>query len=160
MAKSYGQPRADSAAAMSLKNFLQDIFDRWQELHAATPLGIYFNDDIEPKNILAERTLSQAITHLLDNAAQASPSGVEVTVGWNNRELDLKIIDHGSGLPEQHSIGEPFFTTKQHGQGLGIYLSRTVIEGLGGNMTISNHKAGGAIAHIRIPVHALQASVS
>ena len=156
MAKSHGQPRADSATVMSLQIFLQDIFDRWQALHPVTPLSVQFNDADENKNILAERTLSQAITHLLDNAAQASPAGVEVMAAWNERELDLQILDHGNGLPEQHNIGEPFVTTKQHGQGLGIYLSRTVVEGLGGTISIANREQGGVIAHVRIPVHALQ----
>lgn len=156
MAKSHGQARADSASAMSLQVFLQDVFERWQELHPVTPLTVQLQGTDDVTTILAERTLSQAITHLLDNAAEASPSGVEVVASWNARELDLQILDHGNGLPEQHNIGEPFVTTKPHGQGLGIYLSRTVIEGLGGVMSITNRDQRGAVAHVRIPVHALR----
>jgi nitrogen fixation/metabolism regulation signal transduction histidine kinase len=82
-----------------------------------------------------------------------------VVASGNARELDLQILDHGNGLPEQHNIGEPFVTTKPHGQGLGIYLSRTVIEGLGGTMSIANREQRGAVVHIRIPVQALQVNV-
>lgn len=156
IAKSYGQPRAESASVMPIRNFLDDVINRWQELHPATPVKIQFGDAEKDKNILAERTLSQAITHLLDNAADASPSGVEIIAAWNDRELDLQILDQGDGLPANPNLGEAFVTTKQHGQGLGIYLSRTVIEGLGGSMSIANRDQGGVAAHIRIPVHALQ----
>lgn len=156
MARSHGQPRADSAAIMTIDSFLNDIISRWQEMHPAVAVTVNFSGSKVNKKILAERTLSQAITHLLDNAAEASPDGVDIIAVWNDRELDLKIIDQGDGLPEHQNIGEPFITTKQHGQGLGVYLSRTVIEGMGGQITISNQDTGGVIAHLRIPVQVLQ----
>jgi two-component system sensor histidine kinase RegB len=156
MAKAHGHPRADSAAVMSIDEFLNDVINRWQEIHPGIPIKIHFNAFSVGNNILAERTLSQAITNLLDNAADASPDGIEIIAAWNDRELDLQIIDQGDGLPAHHDIGEPFITTKKHGQGLGVYLSRTVIEGLGGHIKIVNREEGGVVAHIHIPVHSLQ----
>ena len=156
MAKDHGQARAESTTAIPIKNFLQTVFERWQELHPVTPLAVQLQGEYKDNAIVAERTLSQAITHLLDNAADASPSAIEVLANWSAQQLELKIMDTGSGIPEHTAIGEPFVTTKPHGQGLGIYLSRTVVEGLGGTLSIKTREPGGTVAHICIPLHALR----
>jgi two-component system, sensor histidine kinase RegB len=141
---------------MSMQDFLDDVIRSWQEMRPAIPLQVHFDAAPGEAIIFVERTLRQAITHLLDNAADASPSGIEVRASWTGRELDLQIMDQGAGLPPQKNIGEAFVTTKENGQGLGIYLSRTVIEGMGGSIHIANRETGGVVAQIRLPVVALQ----
>ncbi len=51
-------------------------------------------------------------------------------------------------------IGEPFFTTKEpgRGMGLGLFLARAVIEGVGGNLRIESHPAGGTEVSVTLPI--------
>ena len=156
IAQSYGQRRADSAVKMSIRDFLDDVIKSWQETRPAIAMNIHFNAAPAEQTIFVERTFRQAITHLLDNAADASPGGIEIIAGWTERELDLQILDQGAGLPALKNIGDAFVTTKKNGQGLGVYLSRTVIEGMGGSITISNRDTGGVVAKICLPIVALQ----
>ena len=60
--------------------------------------------------------------------------------------LSLEVRDHGPGIPSAilERIGEPFFTTKSPGKGmgLGVFLTRTTVERLGGNVRITSSPAG------------------
>jgi two-component system sensor histidine kinase RegB len=108
--------------------------------------------------IAVDRTLGQALTNLLDNAADASPSGIEVAGQWSGVELVLAIRDHGPGLTPEAAgkAGTPFFTTKQDdGMGLGLYLARLILERFGGSVVLENHPRGGTLTRVRLPLKPL-----
>ena len=68
----------------------------------------------------------------------------------------LEIVDQGSGMTDDvlRRIGEPFFTTKEvgEGMGLGVFLTRNVIQGLGGTLRFSRTPNGGTQCVVRIPL--------
>ncbi len=100
--------------------------------------------------------LSQVVINLLINAAQAMNG--EGTLELSGREVDgkveLQVRDHGPGLPAdiQPRLFEPFFTTKAAGKGtgLGLAVSRHLIEAMGGQLTAGNHPDGGAVFTVRL----------
>jgi two-component system sensor histidine kinase RegB len=116
--------------------------------------------------ILPKQALSQALRNLLQNGLDASPQhqsvdlkvAVAKSVGpKKSKEIwQLTIIDQGSGMTEevQRRIGEPFFTTKEVGQGmgLGVFLTRNVIRGLGGEIAFESSPDGGTICLVTLPV--------
>ena len=102
------------------------------------------------------RALSQALRSLVTNAQDASPpaSAVVVTARRDGDMLVIAIRDRGGGIPAEvmARIGEPFFTTKApgRGMGLGLFLARAVVEGIGGSMEIDSAPTGTEV-HVRVP---------
>jgi two-component system sensor histidine kinase RegB len=98
---------------------------------------------------LPPRAVSQALRSLVTNAQDASPpsAAVVVAVRCDARTLELAIRDRGAGMPSEilARIGEPFFTTKApgRGMGLGLFLARAVIEAVGGTLQIDSITGSG-----------------
>ncbi len=89
------------------------------------------------------RSLRQVLLNLLLNGAEAclaagKPIAVGITAVDKGKHVELKVIDYGSGIKKKElkQIFTPFFTTKQHGSGLGLYLSKKIITAMGGEMSI------------------------
>ena len=103
-----------------------------------------------------EGLLEQALINLLRNAADASlvtGSGVQITWKVDDRErLAISIVDSGPGLAANAVLFVPFFTTKPAGTGIGLVLSREIIESHAGHLTLENRSdAVGCIATIVLP---------
>jgi two-component system sensor histidine kinase RegB len=104
------------------------------------------------------RAVSQALRSLVTNAQDASPPGTTVVVRARREgdQLSLAVRDRGPGIPAEvlARIGEPFFTTKApgRGKGLGLFLARAVIEGVGGTMDIDARRDAGTEVRVRIPM--------
>jgi two-component system sensor histidine kinase RegB len=103
------------------------------------------------------RALGDALRGLLKNAIQASPSGVGVRLwmGADDGKVRVAVIDQGRGMPSEvlQRAGEPFFTTKVPGEGmgLGLFLTRTLVEQLGGEFTMASRPGVGTEARIELP---------
>jgi signal transduction histidine kinase len=83
--------------------------------------------------------LRQVFSNLLSNAIDASPAGsqVRIRIKQAGDRVQIAIADRGSGIPEvaQAQIFEPFFTTKKDvGTGLGLWISREIIQNHGGRI--------------------------
>jgi two-component system sensor histidine kinase RegB len=108
---------------------------------------------------LPPRAVSQALRSLVTNAQDASPphAAVVVTVRREDAMLSISIRDRGAGMPSEvlARIGEPFFTTKApgRGMGLGLFLARAVIEGVGGTLEIESvvDQQGGTEVLVTLP---------
>ena len=73
---------------------------------------------------------------------------------WENEQVLVSVRDTGSGLPTQHAdqIFDAFFTTKLHGTGMGLSISRSIVESHGGRLWADGDSARGATFHIALPV--------
>jgi two-component system sensor histidine kinase RegB len=106
------------------------------------------------------RALGQALQGVLKNAQDASPPHLPISlaVARVGDRVEFTVRDQGSGMPPEvlARIGEPFFTTKPAGKGmgLGLFLARTVVERLGGAVTIDSVERAGTTARIAVPVQA------
>ena len=93
------------------------------------------------------RSLRQVILNLLINGADAclgasKPIKLGVFARVRNGNVSIEIIDHGPGIgkKELKRIFTPFYTTKQSGSGLGLYLTKKIIEEMGGFVDIESRK--------------------
>ena len=94
----------------------------------------------------------------LKNAQDASPAGaaVDLTVRRADGAIDFTVADRGPGMPRAvlERVGEPFFTTKPlgRGMGLGLFLARTVVERIGGSLRLDSDVGRGTTAIVRVPL--------
>lgn len=87
-------------------------------------------------------SLKQVCLNLVLNALEASPEGGRVRVALERAggSATLSVSDDGPGMPDDvlRRLGEPFFTTKAKGTGLGLFLSKRLVEGAGGRLAVSS----------------------
>jgi len=109
-----------------------------------------------PMTILADGDqLDQMLINVIRNAVDASlPADGRVQVTWGriNGFVSLRVVDEGPGLPESGNLFVPFFTTKPEGSGIGLVLSRQIVEAHGGAFALENRAdRGGCVATIALP---------
>ena len=149
-----GQGRAEDAAAQPLNHYFDDLLEKWQLVRPGVAVKAEWHGALPAPRIIADQTLTQALLNLLNNAADASPASVEILGRWQDDELQMEIRDRGPGLaPEvQQRAGQPFFTTKGHGFGIGLFLANATIERFGGKVLLTNREGGGALTRISLPL--------
>jgi two-component system sensor kinase FixL len=109
--------------------------------------------------------LQQVLINLLVNAMDAmrdlpvDSRVITVETGADGKELHLAVRDAGPGVPDEllPEIFRPFFTTKTHGLGMGLAISRSLVEAHGGKLTLRNPPGGGACFTITLPLGAADA---
>ena len=105
---------------------------------------------------LDDASLKQVWLNLLQNALEAIPEGgrVRVALEQPGHKLRVSVSDDGPGIPKDvlARLGEPFFTTRAQGTGLGLYLSRQLIQGAGGRLEIESREGDGTRVHVELPL--------
>jgi C4-dicarboxylate-specific signal transduction histidine kinase len=118
----------------------------------------------KPPRIQADRVqLQQVFMNLMLNAIEAmNESGGELTVRSQLQEVQLlfSVSDTGPGLPvgSVDQIFSAFFTTKPQGSGMGLAISRTIVESHGGRLWATANDARGATFHFTLPTETLESS--
>jgi len=111
--------------------------------------------------IVPPRAVGQALSALIENAQQASPPGDDVVlrVAPADGHIRFEISDRGAGMPADvlARVGEPFFTTKPAGKGmgLGVFLARAVADRLGGAVTFTSAPGTGTSVVFALPLAAV-----
>jgi two-component system sensor histidine kinase KdpD len=129
------------------------------DLRVATPsheLVVEVPPDLEPMPLDAGR-LAQVLRNLVANAAKFAPAGttIEVRAKSDGPWLQLTVDDAGPGIaPEDRErVFDKFvqLDPARPGTGLGLFISRAIVTGLGGELTIDESPAGGCRVCLRLP---------
>jgi two-component system sensor histidine kinase RegB len=151
-----GEASAEGFHLVAVNELIQAIV---MPLRQPQRINVY----LRPQNSVAVarlplQALSQAIRNLLQNALDASPAHANVTmeITTANDAWVIRVVDQGTGMDMETAdrIGQPFFTTKSVGQGmgLGIFLTRNVVRGLGGDLNVQSEVGVGTTMVVHIPV--------
>ena len=158
---------ATSVSELSLFASSQQPVMRLRSLHdvieasiASTALGEStrierrYDPDV-PMVHVDERLLEQALIRVLRNAVEAMPGGGTLTIATRvePHAATISIHDTGAGVPsEDHDrIFEPFFTRKLRGLGLGLAITRTLVDSHGGKLSVASPPRGGTEFSIVLP---------
>jgi signal transduction histidine kinase len=125
---------------------------------APPPSGIAVAPQLpdEPVQVPADRDmLRQVLLNLVTNAYQAMPDGglLTLTVTGGAGVVQVRVQDTGLGMtPETQSrLFEPFFTTKARGVGLGLAVSRRLVEAHGGDIVVESEEGQGSTFRVVLP---------
>jgi len=155
MAADAGAAEGEAQSALSLSDWVTQAGDGLggrERLAFSLPEGFVLGPP---------RALVHALRGVLKNALQASAKEpVEVRFERLHDQARLVVHDHGPGMPAQvlARASEPFFTTKPPGEGmgLGLFLTRSVVEQLGGKLELSSAPGAGTTAVLTLPGAAIR----
>jgi two-component system, sporulation sensor kinase A len=104
-----------------------------------------------------ENQIKQVFVNVLKNAIEAMPRGGEILIQVRSRDEDfvqVRIIDQGCGISQEQirRLGEPFYTTKEKGTGLGLLVSYQIIEAHKGKIQIESELEKGTTVEVLLPV--------
>ncbi len=152
--KSSGQ--AEPVALKAVRKGAMSIL--YGRLHSEQ-VSIIWADQIDDILVMGDMVrLEQVMVNLLSNAIQAmqgcTSKRIEIDCQLEGQMVCLGIRDYGPGInpAEQNRVFEPFYTTKsaEEGLGLGLSISKRIVEGLGGELSAGNHPQGGACFNLRL----------
>ncbi len=156
MAAEAGQATGESPSDVPVADLVESVLEG---LPPAAAIEVSVPEKVGELTLQTQpKVLAQAIRGLLKNALDASETrgAVQWRLFREQGQLVSQISDRGTGMPTTvlERVGEPFFSTKAPGKGmgLGVFLARSVIEGLGGSLTFESRPGQGTTATIRLPL--------
>ncbi|NWQ39566.1 PAS domain S-box protein [Bacillus sp. EB106-08-02-XG196] len=151
------KPTAAVFAEKDIKELIKDVVTliNTQSILNNVQIFVEFECDL-PRISCEENQLKQVLLNLLKNAIEAMPSGGNIDVKVKVKEegkISIQIIDQGIGIPKERipTLGEPFYTTKEKGTGLGLMTCYKIIESHNGELTIDSEVNEGTIIEIILP---------
>lgn len=140
--------------ALVLRRSLPLIRDEF----AAAKIEVQVADVLPDAPVMGDpRRLQQVLLNLLINARDAMPEGgiVSVAVNLADNRVSVAVQDEGCGLgaTDAGKLFEPFWTSKEKGSGLGLAMSRRIMEDMGGGLNLNDRPDGrGAVAELWAPL--------
>ncbi len=132
----------------------------WEAGTAQVAVSDLLPDNLPP--VFADRVLlEQVLLNLLRNAIDANrerhpgaPSQVRLEASEADGNLAVRVIDQGPGVSEEQlgKLFTPFYTSKADGLGLGLSMSRSIVEGFGGSLEALPAEGGGLCLECRLPL--------
>ena len=142
-------------STQSLQGYFDQLIERWQLMRPELNAKVNYDKSEYPApDIRFHPTIAQSILNLLNNAADASPTGVEVSISWSDVEVIIYIKDFGEGYQTTTSSDlKPFSTNKADGLGLGLFLSQNTVTRFGGSISLDKLPEGGTLTKLCLPIN-------
>ncbi|QDV14341.1 Sensor protein ZraS [Rosistilla oblonga] len=147
------RPSAQHKSLLTIEHTIADVVSLLEPVAKQFEVQLEFHPAKRPTEItLPEGEVKQILLNLIRNAIQASPTGETVTIAVESTQLAVRVevSDRGEGIaPETLSqIFDPFFSTKtgqpRQGMGLGLSVSRSLIEAMGGSIEVDSEVGRGS----------------
>jgi two-component system sensor histidine kinase ChvG len=159
MARIDGQLEQEALEPVAVVSLLEEVIERVRVSAGPSP-SIVMQADGEMFVQGRRERLEQAFENVLANASSltAADTAIEVLVRPRGRDVAISIQDRGPGIPEAHlsRVFDRFFSYRPgHGRrehvGLGLSITRQIVESYGGTITARNREEGGAIFDVVLP---------
>ncbi len=159
MASVFSRSSQSELQRVEVEKLTMDLLKVWEKENEPVHIEKHFMEEALPCR-LQVLAFSQTFFDLLDNAYEASPQGATIYVRLFKKDswVVLEVTDRGEGLSQEilSRLGEPFVTSKEDGNGLGLYSASMMAQAAGGEFKIFNNSSGlGATAQVRLPLEEL-----
>ncbi|MBS57043.1 MAG: hypothetical protein CMP16_04135 [Rickettsiales bacterium] len=123
----------------------------FEKFNSDKELKVYNNQSKSEKEILFKDEIMYALGNLIQNSILYSQKVVSVKLDFDNDYYNIQISDDGQGFPKEilDRLGQPYVSGNEQGMGLGIFISKNLIENIGGKIYIYNSKEKGAVVNIK-----------
>ena len=147
--------------AIDLNDAVRKVFDFLSVQASARNVALSFEPSGEPLQVRGDQVqIQQVIMNLVVNSMDAMatiPNGRSVigrTEMNGGSSAVVSILDSGPGIPAEklNEIFDPFFTTKKQGMGIGLSISRTIVQAHKGRIWAENQREGGAVFRLSLPL--------
>lgn len=134
--------------------WLAGVVQRWLVLRPDVSHQMIVSERRGRPWLAVDATLDQALTNLLNNAADANPENIAIRLDWQNDSVIVDIRDHGPGVSMSiaDQLGDTFVSTKSKGMGIGLFLTHATINRFGGGVSLYNHPEGGTLTEVILPL--------
>lgn len=135
---------------ISVYDFFAGLFENWQLMRPDARVNIDLPESSNAFETQMHPAITPCLQNLLNNAADASPQNVDISLRVEDRQIILSIRDYGPGmeLPGKTEIQK---SDKPHGMGLGLYLSRSILARHQCDLSIESEKDG-TLVSVYIPM--------
>jgi signal transduction histidine kinase len=156
----FSRPRAANPTSVDVAALLAEAVSV-----APPPAGITVQDEVEIAQIVVDRDqIRQVILNLLTNAYEAMPDGGTVRISAHviDNAVTIAVADSGVGMDDETRarVFEPFFSSKVKGTGLGLAVSKRIVEKHLGNLTMTSQPGHGCTAVLTLPLTPAEAGVT
>ncbi len=139
---------------------LEDSLFAFGELLRQMDIGLDYTPPAQPMPLISAdpERLRQVVLNILDNAAKYGKEGklVEVSLGKQGDYAEVRIRDHGPGIPvsELPFVKKKFYkgSSKERGSGIGLAVCDEIVMRHGGELTVENAEGGGVCVTVRLPI--------
>jgi signal transduction histidine kinase len=126
-----------------------------RERPAGRSIGVHVDDDVPPLSGVRDQ-LVQAFLNLVLNAIDATARGgrIDIRAACRGEGVEVTVQDDGQGIPPEHAarLFQPYFTTKKHGTGLGLFVTRKLLADHGGTVGFTPAPEGGTAFRVWLPL--------
>jgi signal transduction histidine kinase len=143
-----------SKDSFSLEDEIKSVQESLEKTARERGVDIRRSKDFSVTLFADRMLLSQAIHNIVKNAIEASDGGeVDIAVKKERKKVLISVKDNGRGIGEEEfgRIFAPFYSTKKGGMGIGLYLTRKIVEAHGGNLDFVSNANIGTTFTICIP---------
>lgn len=152
---SFAKPRESKPKEINLKEFTKQVLDNFSFQKIFRNIKLNFDGD-DVSAYADEEKLHQVLVNVILNAIQAMPKGGELTVEVKALEQFalISVADTGVGIPEelQSKVFDLFFSTKKDGTGLGLAVSKSFMEEMGGKIELTSTPGKGTKVSLYLPL--------
>ncbi|MCZ0810845.1 MAG: ATP-binding protein [Pseudomonadota bacterium] len=156
--KSYARQSGDTFEPVNLGDALSSALSMMEPQLRQRKVNITRTLPEEPVRVMGDRVrVEQVMINLLRNAMDATEGvddpTIEILLAAGETAV-LTVRDNGHGIDDFDNLFEPFYTTKQPGDGvgLGLAISSGIVNDLGGRLTARNASGGGAVFEVQLPI--------
>ena len=152
----FGRPARFAIETVDLRQLVEETLALLRQQADMQGVSVTIDEQSGPASVRGDRErLKSFISNLAINALQAMPTGGHLTarVARQNGEVEVRISDTGVGISEESlgKIFEPYFSTKQSGFGLGLAVTRTIIEEHQGRIAVVSQVDRGTTFTVTLP---------
>jgi hypothetical protein len=154
---SYARPTAPVLEDVSLQDVINKTSTMLSRQMHDKNIAIIHSMELRPVMMRGDRKqLQQVLWNIMLNGMQAMETNGTMTVSLSEQDgwAEIQVSDTGKGIPvdQMEKIFKPFFTTKHKGTGLGMTISKRIVEQHDGTLKIASTGADGTMVSIRLPL--------